>query len=43
VAQQVEAPWRSSSGMKVRVRTESGQVFEFLYVGLYDEWRVHAL
>jgi hypothetical protein len=40
---EVEAQWRISGGKKFRVRTVDGQVFELLYVELYDEWRVHAL
>lgn len=36
----VEAEWRIPGGKKFRVRTEDGQVFELLYVELYDEWRV---
>jgi hypothetical protein len=39
----VEAEWRISGGKKFRVRTTGGQVFELLYVELYDEWRVHLL
>ncbi len=37
----VEAQWRISGGKKFRVRTREGQVFELLYVELYDEWRIH--
>jgi hypothetical protein len=40
---EVEAEWRISGGKKFRVRTTGGQVFELLYVELYDEWRVHPL
>lgn len=40
---EVEAQWRISGGKKFRVRTVTGQVFELLYVELYDEWRIHAL
>ena len=40
---EVEAQWRISGGKKFRVRTVGGQVFELLYVELYDEWRIHAL
>jgi hypothetical protein len=40
---EVEAQWRISGGKKFRVRTAAGQVFELLYVELYDEWRVHPL
>jgi hypothetical protein len=43
VVEAVEAEWRISGGKKFRVRTVGGQVFELLYVELYDEWRVHAL
>ena len=39
----VEAQWRISGGKKFRVRAVNGQVFELLYVELYDEWRVHLL
>ncbi len=39
----VEARWRISGGKKFRVRTVDEQVFELLYVELYDEWRVHRL
>ncbi len=39
----VEAEWRISGGKKFRVRTDDGQLFELLYVELYDEWRVHRL
>ena len=39
----VEAQWRISGGKKFRVRTTDGQMFELLYVELYDEWRVHQL
>lgn len=37
----VEAEWRIPGGKKFLVRTVTGQVFELLYVELYDEWRVH--
>jgi hypothetical protein len=37
----IEAQWRIPGGRKFRVRTTDGQVFELLYVELYDEWRVH--
>ena len=40
---ELEAQWRISGGKKFRVRTVNGQVFELLYVELYDEWRVHLL
>jgi hypothetical protein len=43
VVEAVEAEWRISGGKKFRVRTVEGQVFELLYVELYDEWRVHPL
>jgi hypothetical protein len=39
--EEVEAQWRISGGKKFRVRTPDGQVFELLYVELYDEWRIH--
>ena len=39
----VEAQWRIPGGKKFRVRTADGQVFELLYVELYDEWRIHQL
>jgi len=39
--EEVEAQWRISGGKKFRVRTAEGQVFELLYVELYDEWRIH--
>jgi hypothetical protein len=38
---EVEARWRIPGGKKFRVRTRDGQVFELLYVELYDEWRIH--
>ena len=38
---EVEARWRIPGGKKFRVRTTDGQVFELLYVELYDEWRIH--
>lgn len=38
---EVEARWRIPGGVKFRVRTTDGQVFELLYVELYDEWRIH--
>lgn len=38
---EVEARWRIPGGRKFRVRTVDGQVFELLYVELYDEWRIH--
>ena len=37
----VEAEWRTPEGKTFRVRTIDGQVFELLYVELYDEWRIH--
>ena len=37
----VEAEWRVPEGKTFRVRTIDGQVFELLYVELYDEWRIH--
>jgi len=37
----VEAEWRISGGRKFRVRTTDEQMFELLYVELYDEWRIH--
>ena len=40
---EVEARWRISGGKKFRVRTVDEQVFELLYVELYDQWRVHHL
>ncbi|MGQ0604770.1 MAG: hypothetical protein ACT4QE_24075 [Anaerolineales bacterium] len=40
---EVEARWRIPGGRKFRVRTSDGQVFELLYVELYDEWRIHQL
>ena len=40
---ELEAQGRISGGKKFRVRTVNGQVFELLYVELYDEWRVHLL
>lgn len=39
--EEVEAQWRISGGKKFRVRTRDGQVFELLYVELFDEWRIH--
>jgi hypothetical protein len=39
----VEAQWRIAGGKKFRVRVRTGQVFELLYVELYDEWRIHPL
>lgn len=39
----VEAEWRIAGGKKFRVRTDDGQVFELLYVELYDEWRVNPM
>ena len=37
----VEAEWRTPGGKQFRVRTTGGQVFELVYVELYDEWRVY--
>jgi hypothetical protein len=40
---EVEARWRIPGGKKFRVRTSDGQVFELLYVELFDEWRIHLI
>ncbi len=37
----VEARWRIPGGLRFRVRTADGQVFELFYGELYDEWRIH--
>jgi len=36
----VEAQWRTPGGKKFCVQMRDGQVFELLYIEMYDEWRI---
>ncbi len=38
---EIEARWRIPGGLRFRVRTVDGRVFELFYGELYDEWRIH--